>query len=451
MGVMGEMSKKKNLAESHPALAAEALFDATEVTAGSNRKREWRCAEGHEWKATVFSRSKGAGCPFCSGRQVIPGVNDLATTHPALASEALFDATNVKAGSHVKGVWRCAEGHQWDAVIDQRVRGAGCPFCSNRKVLPGFNDLATTDPDLAAEALFDPTSISRGSGKKVLWRCSEGHQWEATAEKRSLGKGCPFCSNKQVLPGFNDLATTDPDLAAEALFDATKVTAGSSREGIWQCVLGHQWRAVIASRNVGAGCPFCSGHRVLPGFNDLATTHPDLAAEALFDATKVSSGSGAKRRWRCSSGHQWAAMIANRAKGVGCPNCASYGFHPERQAWLYLMHHDQWGMLQIGITNNPDRRAREHQSDGWSLIDIRGPMDGVFTQELEKDILKFLKQGARVSLSTSRRSQYDGESGRRGEAWLIEQYRPKSLADLVNATIEWHEARDSSEGDPKGN
>jgi len=43
-------------------------------------------------------------------------------------------------------------------------------------LVPGVNDLATTHPDLAAQALFDPTSVEAESSRKVPWRCSLGHR-----------------------------------------------------------------------------------------------------------------------------------------------------------------------------------------------------------------------------------------------------------------------------------
>jgi hypothetical protein len=445
------LSGINDLATTDPGLAAEALFDPTAVSRGSGKKVSWRCAKGHEWVAAVKSRAQGDSCPFCSGRRVLPGLNDLATTHPDLANEALFDPTTVSQGSGRKVSWRCVRGHEWVAVIAGRARGEGCPICSNRRILVGFNDLATTDPLLASEALFDATKVSSGSSRKHAWRCAEGHEWEATIASRAKGGGCPFCSGHRVLTGFNDLATLHPQLAKEALFDATKVTIGSGRKGKWRCAEGHEWEATIASRAKGVGCPFCSGNRVLPGFNDLATLHPELAKEALFDATRVTTGTNKKGKWRCAEGHEWAAIIGDRVRGVGCPNCAVYGFHPERRAWLYLMHHDGWEMLQIGITNNPAVRERQHRRDGWSLLEIRGPMDGVLTQALERDILKFLKHGVKVTLSTSERSQHEGTPGTRGEAWLISKYRPESLSDLVDAAIEWGAAQNTSDGDSKGN
>ena len=63
-----------SLAARFPAIAAEwhptkNLFGPTDVRPGSNRRVVWICAKQHEWEATVSRRSRGSGCPKCSGHQ----------------------------------------------------------------------------------------------------------------------------------------------------------------------------------------------------------------------------------------------------------------------------------------------------------------------------------------------------------------------------------------------
>ncbi len=498
-----------DLATTHPEVAAEAAFDATTVTAGVSRKMPWRCGAGHEWAATVASRAKGAGCPICSGARALPGFNDLATTHPELVSEALFDTTTVRPGSTETRPWRCARGHEWRMSPHHRTaQGQGCPYCANRRVLPGFNDLATTHPELADEALFDATTVTFGSQKPRLWRCAKGHEWQAPPAGRTIsGEGCPVCAGKQVIPGVNDLATTHPDLAAQAEFDATTVTGGSHRKLPWRCGLGHEWTAQVSSRTgpQGRGCPVCAGKTVLPGFNDLATTHPEVAAEALFDPTTVSSGSAkqlpwccpqghkwtttvirrahrgdgcpycsnkrllvgfndlatthpqvaaearfdassvvggnrTRKPWRCSEGHEWSATPKSRTQnGTGCPTCCSHGFNPGEPAWLYLMEHPVWGLLQVGITNDLAQRQRAHQRRGWELLDVRGPMPGDAARRWEVSILGLLSaQGIPLTPSGAQAlpSKHGAHIGPVGEAWWLSDYRVNQLGELIEAVRE---------------
>ena len=83
-----------------------------------------------------------------------------------------------------------------------------------------MRSIATERPELVDEwhptknGELTPGSISFGSVKKVWWRCARGHEWEASPNNRSKGQGCPYCSGRRALVGFNDLATVEPDIAA---------------------------------------------------------------------------------------------------------------------------------------------------------------------------------------------------------------------------------------------
>ena len=255
-------------------MSPDSKIKATEVTAGSNKKLLWVCSKGHEWEARVSERSKGYSCPYCSNRKILPGFNDLLTINPELAKEvspnSKIKATEVIAGSRKKLLWVCSNGHEWEARVSKRSQGSGCPYCSNRKLLIGFNDLATTNPKLAKEvspnSKIKATEVTVGSGKKLLWACSKGHEWGAEAKKRFHGNGCPYCSNRKVLPGFNDLATINPKLALEVSSDAkikaTEVTVGSKKKLLWMCSKGHEWEARVSDRSSGKFCPKCSGSKM---------------------------------------------------------------------------------------------------------------------------------------------------------------------------------------------
>ena len=260
--------------------------------------------------------------------KLIPGVNDLTTKHPELAKEADgWDPSSLSAGSGKKMPWKCTHNHQWTASVIHRANGRGCPFCSNSKVLAGFNDLKTKHPDLAKEADgWDPSSITPGSVKRLSWKCSKGHVWQTTPNSRTNNlSGCPYCSNKKVLSGFNDLKTKFPEIAKEADgWDPSNVIAGSHKKLAWKCIKGHQWISIVNSRVTqgGRGCPYCSNKKVLRGFNDLKTKFPEIASEADgWDPSEVSSGSGRKVNWKCKEGHIWQSTVSDRARGRKCPYC----------------------------------------------------------------------------------------------------------------------------------
>ena len=105
--------------------------------------------------------------------------------------------------------------------------------------------------------------------RKVWWQCELGHVYQAAVSARTnAGSGCPYCAGKKVLPGFNDLATREPKVAAQwhptlnGTLTPEMVTAGSHKKVWWQCYEGHVWQTVICARTGSQknGCPVCAGH-----------------------------------------------------------------------------------------------------------------------------------------------------------------------------------------------
>ena len=326
----------------NPKLASEispmSEIKATEVTEFSAKKPLWRCSKNHEWSVSVANRSNGYNCPYCDGQKPIPGVSDLATTNPDLARQispnSKIKASELMKGSHRNVLWKCRKGHEWLSPVYSRVIGNGCPYCGNKKVLPGFNDLATTHPNLAKQvspnSKVKATEITFSSNRRVLWRCEKGHEWGVSMNNRAQGCGCPYCGNKKVLKGFNDLATTNPDLAKQvspnSKLKADEVVAKSERKLLWRCPKNHEWLTTVSARERGRNCPYCSNKRVLVGYNDLATTQPELAKQvsprSKFKANEVMAGTEKRLIWRCEKGHEWEARGADRTSNKGCPYCS---------------------------------------------------------------------------------------------------------------------------------
>jgi hypothetical protein len=441
-----------DLASQFPLIARQAFgWDPSCVSKRSGKVLEWRCEYGHIWKSSVQNRTKrNDGCSVCSGRSVLAGFNDLETLNPELAKQLVdTDPSTISKGSHKKFLWSCQLGHTWIATVKNRDRGnTGCPFCSGKKVLVGFNDLATTHPQLAIELVnTDPRTVSKGISKKIPWKCSLGHVWETTPAHRIEGNECPFCQGKKVLVGFNDLATTHPEIAMRLVdIDPTTISKGSNRKLKWKCELGHTFMSVLSTilRSSSSGCPYCHGLKVLVGFNDLATTHPNFAKNAYgWDPTLFTAGSNKKVKWICSKKHVWSAVVASVTSNssnpgnsnFGCPTCAKSGFDPNQDGFLYLLIQESWDMYQIGITNIPDDRLSRHKRLGWELLELRGPMDGHLTQQWETAILRMLKaKGADLSNSKIA-GKFDGYS----EAWSKTTFEVTSIKELMRLTDEFED------------
>ena len=136
-----------------------------------------------------------------------------------------------------------------------------------------FVSFAEHNPELVSEwhptmnEVLKPTEVSYGSARKVWWICKKGHIWEASLTDRSRGRGCPICAkeNRGVSHSVNwikkngSLAVKNPNLVKE--WHPTKnndltpydVAPNSVEKVWWQCEKGHEWEAVISSRNQGIG------------------------------------------------------------------------------------------------------------------------------------------------------------------------------------------------------
>lgn len=330
--------------------------DAATVFASSKKRYWWRCKTGHTWQARVdgmvkFKRKEL--CPFCSGRRLLKGFNDIATLSPEAA--ALWHPTrngdllpgDVTTVTTKRFWWKCKCGQEWQASARSVVvRGTRCPRCSNKVVVVGENDLATLDPVLAGQwhptlnGGLEPTDVVCGSNKKVWWTCPEGHAWQRSVNDRTRrDAGCPVCVGRLLVVGTNDLATTHPVLASQWAHDLngglgpTDVTATSNRHVWWRCERGHTWQVHIRLRaNRDAGCPYCSNRKVLPGFNDIATLRPDMAAQWCHERnlplkpTDVTPISTKKAWWRGDCGHVFRLVVGQRAKNkrLTCPYCTGH-------------------------------------------------------------------------------------------------------------------------------
>lgn len=202
--------KESSLLVSNTEIAQEwnyeknATLKPEHFTPNSNKKVWWKCSKGHEWQAVIYHRNNGIGCPYCAGKKVLNGFNDLQTINPELAKEWNYQKNNltpseVTPNSNKKVWWKCSNGHEWQARINHRNNGRGCPYCSRRYPVKGESDLQTVNPSLAEEWNYEknneltPVEVLPNSGKTVWWKCGQGHEWQARIADRNRGCGCPIC------------------------------------------------------------------------------------------------------------------------------------------------------------------------------------------------------------------------------------------------------------------
>ncbi|MBQ8997903.1 MAG: zinc-ribbon domain-containing protein [Clostridium sp.] len=210
--------KKESLIITHPELSQEwhptknGDLTPSDVTYGSSKKVWWQCEKGHEWEAKVHHRTdskKPTNCPICSGNKA----NVLATTHPELSKEwhpiknGDLIPDDVTYGSDKKVWWQCEKGHEWEAKITNRTNSKNlnkCPVCIGRKVVKGYNDLATLKPEIAKtwhptkNGSLTPYDFVIGSGKDIWWICPHCNiEYMKSIKSQVSRQKCPICKHKR--------------------------------------------------------------------------------------------------------------------------------------------------------------------------------------------------------------------------------------------------------------
>lgn len=272
-----------DLASARPDIGAE--FDdarnggltAQQISPASKETYYWLCPDkGHSYPSTASNRtSANSKCPVCLNRLILPGVNDVATTHPWLLSEwhpawlQRVSPTKYGSGSKVPMMWLCKSGHEYPMTIADRIKSRGCAECRTGIRRPSSVCLPASHPALAAEwhptknEGSHPEDFTGSSQDSVYWLCSKGHTFRQRIDRRVSGYKCSVCSRRTLVPHVNDLRTTEPVLVTEfhsylnGPKDTGHIFAGTDLYW-WKCKAhGHVYRQSVPHRVKSKGCPEC--------------------------------------------------------------------------------------------------------------------------------------------------------------------------------------------------
>jgi len=298
---------------------------------GSQVKHRWRCAQGHEWEARAGNVRRGDWCPECRGLKWSGGkpltLKALKATARAKGGKCLSPAlktlkakarakggeclSNAYLGNEAKHRWRCGQGHEWEACAGNVRRGNWCPECAGRGGARVQLTLADLQSDAGAQGGECLSGAYLGTSAKYLWRCAEGHEWEAPAASVRNGYWCRECVRKLKLEGLQATARARGGECVSVTY------LGSRAKQRWRCAQGHEWEAVASSIRSGTWCPKCAGLERLK-LDDLQLTARARGGECV---SVTDLGSKAKQRWRCAEGHEWEACAGSVRQGTWCPFC----------------------------------------------------------------------------------------------------------------------------------
>lgn len=215
---------------------------------------EWQCEKGHTWKANpnnIKNNAKGRGglkgnwCPECSQRKkyTIDEVKEFAQTK---GGECL---SNTYKRAHGILKWRCENYHEFNASFSNvNIKNTWCPECKKEKYFKKFKDLAI---DRGGKCISE---IYNGAHSKLRWKCDKDHEWMATPNSINQGSWCPECvgQHKYNISHMKALANSH----GGECFSEKYLGAHIHLE--WRCSKGHEWEATPNNvKNNKMWCPKC--------------------------------------------------------------------------------------------------------------------------------------------------------------------------------------------------
>lgn len=321
-----------------------------ELKGGHSEPSVWICRAGHLSRALLGARNRSGrtGCGRCAGREAVPGVTDIATTHPD--AFRFWDHTanlvlglkywEQTAGRDRLAAWRCSEDHAFQRPIVAFLADPHCPGCevpNQRYVnlreeftqfLPWWDHERNTEHNVERVAMYSEI---------VAWRCpEERHPFQYTLQDlQRRGGHCPVCTHRQLVPGVNDLATLHPEVAEEF---SVALNGGVTPDQVWPATpmsylwvcrkSGHVYPCSPRERTVlGIGCTKCTGRQIEPGESDLGTVKPVVAARwhtfanGVLTPADVHPGSPRQVYWTCLCDQPYKSEVRYMRVDRYCRRC----------------------------------------------------------------------------------------------------------------------------------
>ena len=348
----------KSLADKFPELIEEWDYelndiDPSDITYGSQQKVHWICENGHKFVASVNARTAGGcGCPECEKFR-----------HTSFSEQALFFYVKkyfpgaVNGDKHLgieldiyipeKNIGIEYDGYEWhkDKQVSEKKKNKIAKknlskFIRVRDLgLVDYNDVICFYRDDRSSDVSLVSVIS-----SVL--CYLGIKYpdvELTKDRREI------VSQYQKGAKLNSFGVLYPDIAAEwdykanGSFEPTDFGPTSKYEAHWKRnyrdpttgkKFTFKWTCRIADRVLkSVGCPYLSNKKVWIGYNDFATTNPEIAK--LFDyemnekmgiegtpETFTNGSTNKKYYWKLECGHSVLRTPCQMAKGIiQCDKC----------------------------------------------------------------------------------------------------------------------------------
>ncbi|PJD93230.1 MAG: hypothetical protein CK424_03320 [Legionella sp.] len=320
-----------------------------DVLPSTGKKVWWKCSKGndHEWPASVNNRSYGKNCPICSGHKVVNSTS-LATLYPEIAKQwhptrnGDLTAKDFTAGVGKKVWWKCPKGddHEWEATINHRTSGTGCPKCNPAYSIPElriFSELKAIFSEVQHRVIIQNYEVDIFIPAFNIGIEFDGVYWHQDKHEKDLEKNLALSSTiylirvrEEGLPllGPNDIRVKKRDINVSIIKEILEIIL-KNQNIIPPKILTEINRYMHQSDWIANDYfnDFYSRRKHVEFEKSLNYLFPAIAKEwhpsknNLLLPEYFTPGSGRNVWWEGSCGHEWEDTINHRTSGRGCPQC----------------------------------------------------------------------------------------------------------------------------------
>lgn len=343
-------TKDKNLEKIDPDLAKEwhptknGKLKPTDVLPYSEQKVWWQCRRGHEWKASISNRYQGRNCQQCS--------YELKTSFPEQC--IVFYLSQYYVIESRKKI------NNWEIDVYLPEYNIGIEYDG----IAYHKRLRLEDREKRKEIALKKEKIElirikedyekQGEDNNIIYFIVDYKYSNLEAALNKLCNKINKITQKEIILDINinrdrqkiyknyiayekknNFATKFPELLEFWNYEKNEnlipeyFSYQSNKSVWWKCKkCDGEWKESVINVAKGNRCPFCSGHRILRGYNDLETLNPILSNEWNYERngdllpSMVTCGSNRKVWWKCKNGHEWFETVNRRNKNIICPYCS---------------------------------------------------------------------------------------------------------------------------------
>jgi hypothetical protein len=349
------VARSNSLGTVNPELAKEwhptknGKLTTFDVLPSASKKVWWKCLKGddHEWLAKINNRKNGKGCPICSGHRVVNS-NSLAVLYSEIAEQwhptknGKITPKDVPPGTAKMVWWKCPKGdnHEWQATINHRTHGTGCPKCNPAYSIPElriFSELKAIFEDVQHRVIIQMREVDIFLPGFNIGIEYDGVYWHQDKHEKDLEKYlalnstmCFIRVREEGLPllGSNDIRVKRREINVATIKEILKMilkninTKSVELTGkIDKYMEQSNWIANSYFNDYFSRRKHVELEKSLRYlFPDLIKDWHPLKNDSLLPEY-FTPGSGRKIWWNGRCGHEWNDSIIHRTTGRGCPKC----------------------------------------------------------------------------------------------------------------------------------